>query len=600
VCARGGGIRGSKDLRAEIGKFPNLTNERKQMSTKTMKQRIALVAVTALTAGFLSVATSPLANAATGDVRVNIAGPSTNVCSLQDSSTGTYTALAATGNNAVSTSAATLVVTVGLGGTVDVDVENAGYTWTNNGVLSSDTGSTVHSTYGVRAATNDTSDTVTFTAASVGTVTVNSYLTVPFSAVNTPNTIYATPNGTLKIVVVATCASTGYSSTYSASQVDAAVDSTPSLTYGDTLTFSAGSDGYISVVGKNAYDAALPATTTWVASATNNAKVLLGTSSTIEASTTARGTLSVVSTTAAGTNIYVRVSPADRAAGGTTTVTLTADGVSVLSKTLTFLPEASKLVVVKNMIGSISAAGGGFSFQLQTASGTVVPGSISVRPLTLDSRVTSVTEVKAATIVASAPAGNIGGVAATTNFGSTTANGVMSFACNTGTTSGTTTVTVRHTTPVNETIIDTPVTLTCAGSLSTYTLSTDKATYRIGEIATVTFTGKDSAGNAVNDFAAFSADALSVGGGSMVKNTATSDYFSGGVKTFQAQMTTAGTFNIVSNLSGSTTKTATAGYTVTEGTATVSNAQVLQSIVALIASINKQIQALQALILKKK
>jgi len=34
------------------------------MSKKTMKQRIALVAVTALTAGFLSVATSPVANAA--------------------------------------------------------------------------------------------------------------------------------------------------------------------------------------------------------------------------------------------------------------------------------------------------------------------------------------------------------------------------------------------------------------------------------------------------------------------------------------------------------------------------------------------------------
>jgi len=29
VCARGDGIRGSKDLRAEIGKFPNSTNERK-------------------------------------------------------------------------------------------------------------------------------------------------------------------------------------------------------------------------------------------------------------------------------------------------------------------------------------------------------------------------------------------------------------------------------------------------------------------------------------------------------------------------------------------------------------------------------------------
>ena len=37
--------------------------ERKQMSTKTMKQRIAVVAVSALTAGVLSVASAPVANA---------------------------------------------------------------------------------------------------------------------------------------------------------------------------------------------------------------------------------------------------------------------------------------------------------------------------------------------------------------------------------------------------------------------------------------------------------------------------------------------------------------------------------------------------------
>ena len=64
MCAREDGIRGSKDLRAEIGKFPNSTNERKQMSNKTMKQRIAVVAVSALTAGVLSVASAPVASAA--------------------------------------------------------------------------------------------------------------------------------------------------------------------------------------------------------------------------------------------------------------------------------------------------------------------------------------------------------------------------------------------------------------------------------------------------------------------------------------------------------------------------------------------------------
>ena len=57
------GIRGSKDSRAGLRKYLRPTNERKQMSTKTMKQRIALVAVSALTAGLFSVVSAPVANA---------------------------------------------------------------------------------------------------------------------------------------------------------------------------------------------------------------------------------------------------------------------------------------------------------------------------------------------------------------------------------------------------------------------------------------------------------------------------------------------------------------------------------------------------------
>jgi hypothetical protein len=159
-------------------------------------------------------------------------------------------------------------------------------------------------------------------------------------------------------------------------------------------------------------------------------------------------------------------------------------------------------------------------------------------------------------------------------------------------------VTLRHTTPVTEANIDTEVTLSCAGGVATYTVSTDKATYRIGEVATITVTAKDSTGAPVSDFTTVpTADALSAGGAGIIKNTATTDAFTGGVKTYQAQMTTAGTFNVVSTIAGSVTKSATTGYSVSGGDA--SNAEVLKSIVALIASINKQIQALQKLILKR-
>jgi hypothetical protein len=597
------------------------------MSIKTIKQRIALVAVTALTAGVLSVATSPVANAAAGDIDWLYDNGSSGICAVYNNSAGAYVAL--TGRS-VSTLASTRTVTVALGGVVALDVEDDFTTFSSNGVLKEivtqfpraqthvavggagittagitydtstfDTRAELHSSYGVFYGIDD--DTITLLANAVGTATVNSYAAAPFSAVNTATTgLAAGASGVITIIVVAACSSTGYSAADSAVEVTTAATSEPSLTRGDTLTFGAGSAAFISVVGKNSYGAALPATTVWTISATNGALVKVAadgaTAATVNATTYSDGTLSSASGAATGTNVYFKVVPASKAAGATTTVTILAGTTTVTTKTITFLPEASKLVVVKNLVGAIAEGEGAFSFQLQTASGQAVPGTIAVRPLTLDSRVTNVTQNKAATIAPAAPA-NVYGAASTGYFGSTTTNGIMNFTCNTAATSGTTTVTMRHTTPVTETVIDTPVTVRCSGGLATYTMSLDKAAYKIGEVATITITGKDSAGNVVKDNQAFTADVFSVGGGSMVVNSKTTDLFSDGVKTFQAQMTTAGSFNAVSTLAGSVTKSATAAYTVSGGDA--SNAEVLKSIVALIASINKQIQALQKLILKR-
>ena len=597
------------------------------MSLLTIRKRIALVAVTALTAGILSVATSPVANAAAGDIDINLRDSSvTGVCSVLNGGTSAYEAL--TGTIADTTLAAPRTVTMSVGGTLAINVESTHITYSANGVMSyglagtaarqywsptnaSDTTSGrfdtstfdsvpyLNPTYGVYYGVDN--ETVTFVANTTGTFTINSYAAAPFTAADAVGGgLAAGRNGTLTVSVVASCLSTGYSATYSAFEVGTFARSNPSLTRGDTVTFGAGSAGFISILAKNGYDAFLPATTTFVVSATNGALVKLAADSAtpgaVNATTYGDGTLSSVSGEADGDGVYVKVVPASKTAGGTTVVTVSVGTTTVLTKTLTFLPEATKLVVVKNLVGSIAEGDGAFSFQLQTASGQVVPGQISVRPLTLDSRVTNVTENKAGTIVPAAP-GNVYGAASTGFFGSTTTNGIMNFTCNTATTSGTTTVTMRHTTAVTETVIDTPVTVRCSGGLSTYTMSLDKAAYKIGEVATITMTGLDSAGNAVKDNQAFTADVFSVGGGSMVVNSKTTDLFSDGVKTFQAQMTTAGSFNAVSTLSASVTKSATAAYTVSGGDA--SNAEVLKSIVALIASINKQIQALQKLILKR-
>jgi hypothetical protein len=100
------------------------------MSKKTIKQRIALVAVTALTAGVLSVATSPVANAAINDITVNTGNNGDTgalglsvPCSVYDAVNDSFGADLAQNINRVSTLAAPLNITVPVGGKVNLNAE---------------------------------------------------------------------------------------------------------------------------------------------------------------------------------------------------------------------------------------------------------------------------------------------------------------------------------------------------------------------------------------------------------------------------------------------------------------------------------------------
>jgi hypothetical protein len=109
----------------------------------------------------------------------------------------------------------------------------------------------------------------------------------------------------------------------------------------------------------------------------------------------------------------------------------------------------------------------------------------------------------------------------------------------------------------------------------------------------------------VADSSKLQAGSVSVGGGSLTYTLLGTDAagavegFQGGKVTLRAQMTTEGTFNTVVALTGAATSSATTGYTISPAVAGTSNADVLKAIVSLIASINKQIAALQKALLKK-
>jgi hypothetical protein len=160
------------------------------------------------------------------------------------------------------------------------------------------------------------------------------------------------------------------------------------------------------------------------------------------------------------------------------------------------------------------------------------------------------------------------------------------------------------------TVIKSPVyNATVVGSVATFVASWDKASYTPGEIATLTIKGLDSA-------ARTAADGTLLGTGTVISvNTdgfghltstcettpATSSGFLGGQKTCKfAVKNTAGSYSYSVKVASSTSQAETTGtLAVVASSATVSNADVLKSIVSLIASINKQIQALQKLILRR-
>ena len=144
--------------------------------------------------------------------------------------------------------------------------------------------------------------------------------------------------------------------------------------------------------------------------------------------------------------------------------------------------------------------------------------------------------------------------------------------------------------------------------------------FRPGDIAKLTVKFFDSKGNAANDVdvitqtgTASSIPVISIGGlDKTVTGPTTGDVLDQGQITYTYTVgATTGTYTgsvkfptvdarMTAAAGASAVKAVTASLVVKESTASVSNADVLKSIVALIASINKQIQALQKLILARR
>ena len=652
---QGNGIRRSKDLRARFRKFLNLTNERKKMSTTTLRKRISLVAITALTAGVLTVVASPVASA--NHPAAGVGNGDAAALGTPNGSLFVATASNTTSSAAVATAAAgTSGLSKGLlskdtsSGTAQTATVLAG------GALSLyapvTTASAFTATGGTFSLTRSTNAGVTALYSSNNSTTVYPILLVAATAVatvwtapTTPGTysinlltgFYLASNGTsrsapdldnlpptlsgrITVSVVASSAGGSYSAAYSACQTSPAGASTTAgttnLGIDTTAIFADGEAVYINYDLNDGYNANLSSGNI-VVTATNGAFVNVG-----QGGTLAAGTSSTDVDAADGTGDSVRIDQPTAGAPLTTTVTIAYNGTTVCTKTVTIRGKATKLTVenvgtqktnntsttttpqwMYQKIGVYAAGGSLFTVVATDSAGNVVDTPTAYGTYSVDATTVN-TIVQTATV--------------NTRSSTSTASSVLrynlgSWTC--GNDAGSANIKIKLTiTATGDVITSDPFAARCAGDAVTYSASLDKASYNQGELATVTVKFLDSKGNPTHTVFPVGANTWSLpymtgidvalaatnpASSTAVtsKNDGTSSYL---LTVGTTSGLSAGTYTGVIEFSSPVLGTKqTPTYKLSTGGDATTNADVLKSIVALIASINKQIQALQKLILKR-
>jgi hypothetical protein len=558
------------------------------MSNKTIKQRIALVAVSALTAGFFSVVTTaPAANAADGTVSATTgsvglvgaltAGTTTRTAVLL--STGTLV-LTITDDSAVKVSAGAVITQ---GGSIDSDQKCTAMDQSADATVEIKPIGAAGSTFTVTTYNEDTCALAATLADSI-TVTI---------AATSAAGVATAANSTVR-----------WDSDNSGSAPTAADDSTNSKTsYGNTLEL------YIAVA--DAYDQAI--------SASGGALVVTASSGAYLGAIAASGatagtdTLSTRVLTTDPSAVWVLVREATAGAGWSGTVTVSYNGVVLATKSGTITGAPASITVTPYKVGATSATTADpvtWLYQVKDLAGNLL--SFTSTDLVFN-------ESSNGAIVSSAQGLSSGaGVNASssiTTYGASTGTGTIT--CSS--TAGTANVSVKYTGPTGVVIKSNTWAATCGGDARTYTASFDKASYIQGEIATLTISFKDIKGLPANSATAVAAlDAASTAGstnatiatpmmtlvGSLGAGTSMKPDVNGNLvykfTVGTGSGLTAGSYNaVVSFPTLAAASSVSVAYKVGTGSTEVSNAEVLKSIVALIASINKQIQALQKLILKR-
>jgi len=614
------------------------------MSTKTLRKRISLVAVTALTAGVISVVSAPVASAniagnnpqdavTTG---VNIAtGSNTSGAAIVEmkgaatasdvnlarslglvykdaSSTTAQTATVLntgtlvlyTLNNVASATNIAFVASGGTWGTTIGDAVVGTASPSNTATFSNDKSILLAS---VAAST---SVAVSWSTSTIGTYTLSVYRSSASANIEgltdvTDGTLIGAV--TVSVVSSATATAAGAVSVANSTCVTDDTSGAITSTSDDTGVVANGNPWYVKYILRDGTGASNATSGNIVATATNGALLSLsngtqsaGTSSTVVGYNT--GAVDGLDT--------VRIDQPTAGAPLTTTVTIQFNGVTVCTKTVTIRGAADKMTfanigtvdlngsdVNANWLGQGGGYAGHYNILLTDSAGNIVVPNATTEFSARTGTTTAIVTGIAVTVLAT----KIDSSSSQHRYSQGT------FTC--GPTAGSSTVTVDYTNQVTGKIISAPLTARCADDPSTYTASFDKASYRQGEIATLTLKFLDSKGNPANSMDAVGASSIILPMMTLVSATGAATTLTDAkgeiIYTLTVGTTTGITSGTYTGIVDFTALTAVAAtkqlptYTVTTGGDTTTNADVLKSIVALIASINKQIQALQKLILKR-
>jgi len=575
------------------------------MSIKTLRKRIALVAVSALGVGLLSVAP---ANAAAGATVIfsdeylvsatYAAGLNEGVCYASEASTTTYTAnaVATAAQNAANvvemTTTGKLRFSANSQAAIDASSDYVSFTITGPAIWDSFTANASPGT----PALNNSQKELTFTYNSGGKSADALFLKPTAAGAITVDIAYFDNSGDAGTKSVAIKTYNITAKTACAANIPSIADSfvkavlvgsvssvaTSSNDASGATTAVNGGSIYIRTDINDANGSAVPgvaATGTVTAEVTGG--LVIGESSAI-------GTVNNVFTVSKA--VYFRITQGTANTPQTGTVTVKINGAVVGTKTVTITGPVAK-IVTSNLVGvQIGETQSAANYEMLDAAGNKLAVAVDGYATLTDA------QAKIATA----------GSSTTTPAPSTATKGVVSLQCS-GSTGGLVKgLQLKEVVSATVTVLSDPFDIQCGENVvATYTASLDKASYVPGDVATLTIVAKDPYGNPVSDDTVMgtssAGEAVAISGSNMTAVTAptNSDTFSGGKKTYKFIVgSTEGSYNLVVDLDKWTTVTynqaaLTVPYAIKASTASVSTNEVLAAIVKLIATINKQIRQLQ-------